>query len=301
VKKIECGFAVNPVNSDTIIYDFESNRFFSYRKDKTFLVNRFNGNDYTDPSKKDRHGAGEIFPESGVHQFGFYTSKGFWNMESIMVGVTLDGKPIYGYVPITYHGIDTKKPVILTDKKRVVFSNHDEVYQNINNWYVHSYKSCHYRYFSFMGRQRTLTYFLANSNKFLGVNAFNFIDYEYATTEIMSLKEISPCFKYYLKIFQTSNWEGFYHLNHFSILDKKFSNDPRNTQGQLSEGWFSEGNGLFWRKSKNDNTIQAFMEIKKTPGGKWCSSEETILESRWDAETKQYWLKYFTKKLKIRK
>ena len=212
---------------------------------------------------------------------------------------------MFGYAPIISHkGIDNNAPFVLTDGNKVAFVSAGEVRDTLLKWEEIEGKEIGLTWYDQYGYANKLTFQLYNPDHFRGVRATRFIDLRHAREATRDRYPGQTVFEQRLNIVEVNG--EWYHRNVDGIFDQKWSDNPRDIEGEIVQGWNGAGDGLYWRRGFHG--VQAFMEIKRSElnGGKYVVEGETsefvdyeqdfsVLE--WFSKELDEWKEYFHSKL----
>lgn len=306
MKRIDLEFGQG---SDAILFSAKSGKFFSFEKNGKELHELYGGKTYY-TSRTGLTGAGylEIGPaDNDLIRFGYYRTDARCE-QRIETVHTVNGRPIFGYSPITSHGgIDHSKPFVLSDGHKVAFVSCWDVRTTLLEWDELRGKEINIEYYTSGGYEYTHTSELYNPQHFRGVRFTRFVNLESERRDTNGLGPDSSLFARKLSICE---YEGkFFHLNVDGIFDKMWETDPREIKGEVVNGWIGEGNGLYWRRRRDD--IETFIEIKRADfaGGKyvvesetgeWLDYEQNFSVLEWFSKDAEEWREYFVPKLTLK-
>lgn len=269
---------------DSPILGIKEKKFYSYETDREEIHEKFGG-EHTYSSLTGLSTAGWV-PLNDFIVFGYYRTDAKNEQKKEIVHITESGKEIFGYLPIVSHkGIDYNFPVILTDGKCVIFSNHnpEEVISWLKDWGKWEKEERNQRngiyeieesFYDPNGIESTKRWWLVNFHHYKGIRATRFIDlrnHRYGnkgTTNEGLLHNKLNIEKYQEKDF----W---LHQNQDGVFDTKFGSDPRTIKGEIIEGWIGFGNGVIYRR--RDTKVECFIELNREEisNGKWWIENET--------------------------
>jgi len=292
---------------DDILFSAKTGNFFSYENDGGKLHELYGGERYY-VSNTGLTGAGylEVKPgENDLIKFGYYRTDARSMQEIATVHKLVNGQEIFGYAPITSHGgIGHAKPFVLTDGHKVAFVASWDVRTTLLEWEEIRGKEINIEYYTSEGYKYTHTSELYNPQHFRGVRFTRFVDLEAERRDTNGLSPGHSCFAQKLSICE--NDEKWFHLSLDGIFDKMWETDPRELVGEIVNSWVSSGNGLYWRRRRND--VETFVEVKRSEfaGGKyvvegetgeWLDYEQNFSVLEWFSREPEEWREYFQPKL----
>ncbi|MCX7779027.1 MAG: hypothetical protein N2259_02180 [Patescibacteria group bacterium] len=282
-----------------VIFHIPTGKFFVYDEE----VHKILGGRMYYRSRSGLHYAGWIPSRPEIVLFGWYHRFG---QKGKLVHVSKEGKKIQGFFPMDWDY--DHQPIILTDGSLVAYMSHqaDEIMDVLLAWDKIKEKSREVKqiHFDEWGTERESIFYLYNPNRYRpGISGFRF------TSDIES---INISFERKTLLATKANLKEvdgvFLHLNAAGFFDRKWEQDPRTVRGELIEGWYGEGEGLFWRRT--GIKIEAFIESRRRDvnGGKYVHPrlseyvdyEENFPLIEWFSKPIEEWKKYFKSKI-IRK
>lgn len=254
--------------SDTILYSVIDNKFFSYEMEFDEIHTLYGGEWYY-KSCSGLSRSGYISNVDDLIEFGFYRTD-CSNEQQKQIVHCVDGKSIFGYVPIKSHkGIDPSMPVVLTDGQNIVFSSKNSVRDVLLNWrdlskHLDDPKKINCQYVE-GGELINAEFTLYNPTKWSKLNALRFADlreirhdhHNIQVDEERSLTEVR------CGIYKNTNQNLWYHRSNLGYYDAVYNSNPYDDDELpiIINNWCIDNDGIrFKRKGIN---VESFIEVER--------------------------------------
>jgi len=252
--------------SSDVFYSIKDHQLYAvinpYQRDH--LIKNYNGTQYY-TSRSGCSGAGYFEIENNKNdliQFGVYRTDG-----KDCSYLHIVGESICGYCPLDYGKgvIDYNAPIILVKGREVAFCHNRDIEFYIQNWDKIEFKEMKLEYYDieknknihgeevegFNYEKRNIKWYFSNIYHLGGVSATEFI------TEISYIKRYAHVLvpdeyskfesildsRLHIHQLEENLW---IHINSENICDKVWTEDPHKIEGELINGWYCNGNGLFY-------------------------------------------------------
>lgn len=274
---------------DSIIFDMETRQRFSYEENYNEIHKLYGGKLFY-RSQTGLTGKGYIERVESLLELGVYRIDTAYNQLGIEVKNNINC-----FVPIQAHkGIDIERPIVLSNGECVIFAPHYDLLQNIINFYnpINFKKEIkiNHKYFDLLGNEYNNEYKLVIlEDAPTGVDALRFIDYaqslNYSNNQHYESHNLEidseGLFGNNLNISKVSRPHAddlWVHHHKLGYIDKIWYKNPREIKGEIVNGWYGDGEGLFWRR--RDLEVDVFMEVKtdSIEDGKWAVDDILLTE-----------------------
>jgi hypothetical protein len=297
---------------DTIIYDMSTRSKYSYKQESKEIHNLYGGKQFY-VSCSGLSGKGFIdknldnLLELGVYRIGINTE----------IGIKIKDN-ISSYAPIWKNAKEYDAPIVLSDGNQIVFTTQRNLLEDTMNFYdlvednpYHKHIEVNLKYYNEWGESHSQKYNLFINNKcqrngpdvrrFLNLSNIKPMNLDAFSFSQNSFFQQKLCIDEVVDYCQRHSW---WHRNEFDYIDKVWKENPSTIEGEIVDGWYGDGEGLFWKR--RDLKIEAFMEVETITidGVGYCADQNKYTEYEeefpiveWYHKEKTWIKEYFMEKI----
>lgn len=299
--RINCHYSAEDKNT-SIFFSAVKKRFYNYKDDWEELHNLYGGKYHVSENTR----KGYLEPEVGKNdliQFGWYLTSKQHNLQT----EHYVNDKIMGFFPVDIDlNSNLEYPIVLSDNNQVAFLYQKDITNVLLNWDKYDWETISIPYFDRFGNEYYEKIYILNlfGERGIEIRATRFAELhkarkarEMAQEGILVGKNNSTFEKLLLlDRYELDNgpiWLWLY-FGTDEYYSKLFEEDPHQYRGELTLGWYGEGDGFIWRRIGNE--IEAWGEWETVSAEdpkviEWVSVYRRYHLLEWHSQPIEYWRK----------